>query len=246
MTPELQPSDRAPGLHVAPGTVIPDDAAIAPFVTIYANVELGPGVSLEQGAIVGRPQQIDERSRSPRRDGGEPTVIGAGCRVGSGSVVVAGARVGTGTYLSDLVLVREAAVVGEEAMIGRGCSVSRDSVVGDRTRVQNYTVIAPWTRVGEDVLISPRVIFISDPTMGRRALDAEAGEVVVERAARIGTGAIIFPGTTIGADSVVGAGAVVREDVAPRTVVAGVPARHIRDVDGAERFGPLTDNGFSA
>ena len=236
MTVELLASDRAPGLHVAPATVIPDDAELAPFVTIYAGVELGSGISIEQGAILGRPQQLDARSRSPRRLAGEPTVIGDGCRVGSGTVVVAGARVGARTYLSDLVLVREAAVVGEDSMIGRGCAVSRDSIVGDRSRIQNNTVIAPWTRVGDDVLISPRVIFISDPTMGRRDSNGDRPEVIVERAVRIGTGAVIFPGITLGADSVVGAGAVVRDDVPARTVVVGVPARHLRNVDGAERF----------
>ena len=34
---------------------------------VYGGVELGAGVALEQGAIIGRPQQIDARSRAPRR-----------------------------------------------------------------------------------------------------------------------------------------------------------------------------------
>jgi len=55
---ELVASDRAPGLFVAPGVVLPDDVRIAPHVTIYANVEIGRNVSIEQGSILGRPQQI--------------------------------------------------------------------------------------------------------------------------------------------------------------------------------------------
>ena len=94
MTPTLVPSDRAPGLFVAPGTAIPDDAEIAPHVTIYAGVELGPGVSLQQGAIVGRPQQIDARSRTPARAGDQVTVIDEGAHLGSGTIVVASARIG--------------------------------------------------------------------------------------------------------------------------------------------------------
>jgi acetyltransferase-like isoleucine patch superfamily enzyme len=46
--------------------------------------------------------------------------------------------------------------------------------------------------------------------------------------ADIGTNAVILPGVTVGRGAIVGAGAVVTRDVPPMTVVAGVPARHIR------------------
>ena len=47
----------------------------------------------------------------------------------------------------------------------------------------------------------------------------------------VGTGAIILPGVTIGEKSIVGAGSVIREDVPPYSVVAGVPARVIRTLE---------------
>jgi maltose O-acetyltransferase len=46
----------------------------------------------------------------------------------------------------------------------------------------------------------------------------------------IGAGAIVLPGTTIGDAAVVGAGAVVTKDVPPRTIVAGTPARVLREI----------------
>ena len=46
----------------------------------------------------------------------------------------------------------------------------------------------------------------------------------------IGAGVIILSGVTIGECSVIGAGAVVTKDVEPYTVVAGVPARKIKDI----------------
>jgi UDP-2-acetamido-3-amino-2,3-dideoxy-glucuronate N-acetyltransferase len=230
LRPTLVPSDRAPGLFVTPGTVIPDDAEIAPHVTIYAGVDLGLGVSLEQGAIIGRPQQIDARSRSPARAGAQVTVIGEGARVGSSTVVVAGARIGARVYLSDHVLVREGATVAEDAMIGRGTSVTHDVVVGARTRIQNNSLVGPSTVIEEDVLVSPRVTFVGDPTMGRRSAEAAPPGILVRRASRIGTGAILFPPCEIGEEAVVGAAAMVRADVPPRTVVAGTPARPLRAV----------------
>ena len=230
MTSELVASPRAPGLFIAPGIEVPADAQIAPHVTIYAGVELGKGLSLEQGAIVGRPQQIDARSRSPVSRDDQPTVIGDGCRVGSNTVVVAGAKLGARVYLSDLVLVREGTVIADDVMIGRGTSVSHTNLVGARTRIQNNSLVGPWTVIEEDVLVSPRVTFVGDPTMGRRGPTETSPGIVVRRASRIGTGAILFPPLEVGAEAVVGAAAMVRADVPERTVVAGVPARHLRAV----------------
>jgi acetyltransferase-like isoleucine patch superfamily enzyme len=52
--------------------------------------------------------------------------------------------------------------------------------------------------------------------------------------ADIGTNAVILPGVTVGRGAIVGAGAVVTHDVAPMTVVAGVPARPIRSRQESE------------
>ncbi|GGW77084.1 acetyltransferase-like isoleucine patch superfamily enzyme [Streptomyces albaduncus] len=51
----------------------------------------------------------------------------------------------------------------------------------------------------------------------------------------IGAGAVILPGVTVGRGSVVGAGSVVTADVPPMTVVAGTPARVLRQITDADR-----------
>lgn len=65
------------------------------------------------------------------------------------------------------------------------------------------------------------------PNNVRRARPAP---IVTEDYAWVGAGVIILPGVTIGRGAVVGAGAVVTKDVPPFTVVAGVPARPIREM----------------
>jgi UDP-2-acetamido-3-amino-2,3-dideoxy-glucuronate N-acetyltransferase len=53
---------------------------------------------------------------------------------------------------------------------------------------------------------------------------------MIRRGARVGGGAVLLPGVEIGEEALVGAGAVVLEDVPARAVVVGNPARRIRDV----------------
>ncbi len=55
--------------------------------------------------------------------------------------------------------------------------------------------------------------------------------IYIKKGAWIGTGAIILQGITIGKYSVVAAGAVVTKDVQPYTLVGGVPARKIKDIN---------------
>ena len=68
--------------------------------------------------------------------------------------------------------------------------------------------------------------------------DLEIKPVRVEAWADVGTGAVLLPGVTVGRGSIVGAGAVVNRDVAPFSIVAGVPARFLRWRPGHEAAGP--------
>jgi acetyltransferase-like isoleucine patch superfamily enzyme len=64
------------------------------------------------------------------------------------------------------------------------------------------------------------------------ATDLLIQPVRVEAWADIGVNAVVLPGVTIGRGAIVGAGAVVTHDVAPFSIVAGVPARFVRWRDG--------------
>jgi acetyltransferase-like isoleucine patch superfamily enzyme len=74
------------------------------------------------------------------------------------------------------------------------------------------------------------VTIANDDTMGRHAPGKDLRGAMLRRACRVGAGVVICPGVEIGAEAFVAAGAVVAADVAPRTVVMGVPARAVRQV----------------
>jgi carbonic anhydrase/acetyltransferase-like protein (isoleucine patch superfamily) len=67
--------------------------------------------------------------------------------------------------------------------------------------------------------------------VGHRAVIHSA---YIERGSLIGIGAVILDGVRVGAGSIVGAGAVVTKDIPPSSLVAGVPAKKLRDISEAE------------
>lgn len=86
--------------------------------------------------------------------------------------------------------------------------------------------------IGDDVLIGPNVQLVSsghplDPEVRRSQVTT--GQIRIGRGAWIAAGATVLQGVTVGEDAVVAAGAVVTKDVAPRTLVGGVPAQVIRE-----------------
>lgn len=68
-------------------------------------------------------------------------------------------------------------------------------------------------------------------TIGHRAVVHSAH---IEKGCLIGIGAIVLNGVRVGAGSIIGAGCVVTKDVLPRSLMVGVPAKHIREVSDSQ------------
>lgn len=105
-------------------------------------------------------------------------------------------------------------------------------------------VIGPGTTIGDTVFLDGRegltiganVNLGSHVTIWTRQHDIDApdfaesgGPVRIGDRAYLASSCIVLPGVTVGEGAVVAAGAVVSRDVAPYTLVAGVPARYVRD-----------------
>ena len=81
--------------------------------------------------------------------------------------------------------------------------------------------------IGDDVLVGPQTTLNHDPDPEKRG-GMFAKPVVIGDKVWLGARVTICPGVTIGEGAIVGAGAVVTKDVPSRTVVAGVPAKVIK------------------
>lgn len=114
-------------------------------------------------------------------------------------------------------------LVAEGLQIGRGTFVARDAYLDPGH---------PWLiTIGEDSGLSPRtIVMVHDASMRRHIDRTLIAPVVIGDRVFVGAGAIILPGTRIGDDSVIAAGAVVRGDIPPWSMVAGNPAKVVSDV----------------
>jgi acetyltransferase-like isoleucine patch superfamily enzyme len=110
-------------------------------------------------------------------------------------------------------------------------------VVGDHSNIGPYCYIgcSGHISIGNNVMISPRVSIYAenhvfdqiDVTIKSQGVKKE--KVVIEDDCWIASNSILLAGVTIGKGSVVAAGSVVTQDVPPYSVVAGVPARVIKN-----------------
>lgn len=114
--------------------------------------------------------------------------------------------------------------------IGRDCLVGEYSVIrgqggvtiGDRVYTSPFTQLIAVNHVFDD----PQRPFVE------QGITAEG--IVVEDDVWLGAGAVVTDGVHVGRGAVVAAGAVVTRDVPPHTVVGGVPARVIKEIDGGD------------
>ena len=89
--------------------------------------------------------------------------------------------------------------------------------------------------IEDNVAISQRVTLVLNidpgPSPLQKIYKTGQSKIHIKKGAWIGAGAIILSPVTIGEYSVVAAGAVVRKDVLPYTIVGGVPAKKIKEID---------------
>ena len=154
--------------------------------------------------------------------------------------------IGKGTYVSSGVEIR--ATDGGSITMGRNCQIQAGAVlvvkrgtlvIGDNSFIGWGTIICSNEQVyiGEDCLIAEHVT-IRDQNHGTnielgtfRSQQQVTSPIKIENNVWIGAKATILSGVSIGRNSVVAANAVVTKDVVESSVVGGVPARLLRNID---------------
>ena len=127
--------------------------------------------------------------------------------------------------------------IGDNTKLGTFVEVQKGAVIGRNCKISSHTFICEGVTIEDNVFIGHGVVFINDlyprATTADGQLQTEKDWKVVptliKKGASIGSGATILANITIGENAIVGAGSVVTEDVPANAIVAGNPARVLRN-----------------
>lgn len=135
--------------------------------------------------------------------------------------------------------------VGDDSKIGAFVEIQKNAKVGKNCKISSHSFVCEGVLIEDNVFIGHGVTFINDPypraTTDDGALQTEADwkveATLIKKGASIGSGATILCNVTIGEHAIVGAGSVVTKDVPAHAIVAGNPARMLRQLASAAAGG---------
>jgi acetyltransferase-like isoleucine patch superfamily enzyme len=152
-------------------------------------------------------------------------------RMGKGVIVGKNVHFGDNVVVWNYVVIGDNTRIGEGTRVGSFCDIGKGVVIGRNCIVQAHVTISNECVLGDNVFIGPNSSLLNDRFPHSTYLTPS----VVKDNVIIGGCVTILPDVTLGKDSAVAAGSVVTKDVAPNTVVKGVPAKPMMTREEFER-----------
>jgi acetyltransferase-like isoleucine patch superfamily enzyme len=199
---------------------MPTLAGIAARAVLYRlMLRMDGWVAIERGVRLRQARGIRLGSGAYLDEGVYLHACPGGIEIGAGSLVMHGAVLHVYNFRD---------------LPAAGIRIGRDSLIGEYSVIRGQGGVA----VGDRVYTSPMVQIMAvnhvydDPRRSFAGQGITAEGIVIEDDVWIGSGAVITDGVHVGQGAVIAAGAVVTHDVAAHTLVGGVPARLLREIDG--------------
>jgi UDP-2-acetamido-3-amino-2,3-dideoxy-glucuronate N-acetyltransferase len=128
--------------------------------------------------------------------------------------------------------------IDDNSKVGAFVEIQKGATVGKNCKISSHSFICEGVHIEDNCFIGHGVMFINDKVPratnadGSQQTDADwkVEETVIKKGASLGSNCTILCGITVGENAVVGAGSVVTKNVAPNTIVAGNPAKFIKNI----------------
>ncbi len=216
-------------VQISRKAIIGNNVRIGDNTIIYDNVTIGDNTVICNDCVLGEPLN-NYYSNSNYEN--PPLLIGANSLIRSHSIFYAGSSLGDFLQTGHRVTVREYTKAAKHCSFGSYTDIQGYCKIGNYVRMHSYVNIGQQSEIGDFVFLYPFSILTNDPTPPSNILIG----VKIGNYSQIATGAVLLPGTVIGANSLVGANSTVEGYFEDDSFISGSPAKRICTLSKAPLF----------
>jgi len=157
--------------------------------------------------------------------------IGKNVLIRSGVTIYLDVIIGDNCWINHNAIIRENVIISEDSTIGSNTICENNVSIGKRCAIHNNTMICAETLIESFVFIGPGVTFTNNSPIGHlRNTPSTIRGAKLRLGCAVGGGVTICPGVEIGHEAIIAAGSIVTKDTPSRIIIAGNPAKKIKDV----------------
>lgn len=217
---------------------IVNNVYIGDFVKILGNVEIGSGTYIDDFVIIGRPYKIfdddfiekffQETNLNIEDFISKKTKIGCQSKIMRNSIISAGVESGEKLFCDFDSFIGSNTKIGNNVSVSYRGQIYNDVKIGDNSLVGGF--VSDRCKIGNNVTTYGSLIHKYNFSKNNRPVHNKIEDSpVIKDYAVIGFGSLIIGGITVGEGAYVAAGSVVTKNVEPDDVVAGNPAKSIKE-----------------
>ena len=183
------------------------------FVTVSSDVTIGDDCIVESYSHIGYSNGRERSSLS----------IGSNAHIRSHTIIYHGSNIGIDLVTGHHAVIRENCTIGDGFQAGIATVVMGELTIGDHVKTGSNVEIGQGSTIGNCVWIFLNTTLIND----RYPPSTDIFGPIVEDFAVIGAHSVIYPGVKVGADSLVGSGCFLMQDLPPENIAVGNPSKII-------------------